>query len=55
MIFGDQQLGGLEALELGEQRRVAIGFEHRETACREIQPGEAVGAAVLAGPPRDRG
>ena len=41
LVFGHQQLGGLEPLEFGFERRVAVGFEHRETAGGQIQPGEA--------------
>ena len=49
MIFGNQQLGGLEPLEFGLQRRVAVGFQHGETAGGEIQPREAEAAPSFAG------
>ena len=58
LIFGHQQLGGLEPLQFRHQRRVAVGFQHREAAGGQIQPGEAVRDAFLAGrggPPRRAG
>ena len=41
LVFGDQQLRGLQALELGFERGVAVGLEHREAPGGEIEPGEA--------------
>ncbi len=55
MIFRNQQLGGLEAFQLGVQRRFAIGLEHGEAPRGEIQPREAERHAIFPGPAGDRG
>ena len=55
MILGNQQLGRLQPLELGQQRRVTIGFQHGETARGEIQPRQSINRAIFPRPPRDRG
>ncbi len=55
LVLGDQQLRRLEAFELGFQRGGAVGFEHREAAGGEIEPGETVRCAFLRRPREDRG
>ncbi len=38
--FGNQQLGGVEALKLGEHLTLALDLQHVEAAAGELQPGQ---------------
>ncbi len=44
--FGNQELCGLESLQFRLQRVEALGFQHGEAACSQIQPCEAEALAV---------
>jgi hypothetical protein len=55
LVFGHQQLGGLQPLEFGFERRFAICLEHREAPGGEIEPRESEHHAFFPAAPRNRG
>ena len=55
LVFGNENFGGLEAFELGGQRRLAVRLEYREAPRGQVQPREAERHALLARAPHHGG